>query len=100
MDAPLDTQPKDPGARTPEHPVGYGSAGADAFEFSLDDGVVSDIGFLKLFVSTTYVDMMALEQLSPFDTIPGGVKTTPPSLEIWDAWTYVLKTQRRESGRT
>jgi len=72
--------------------VGYGEAGVEAFEFSLADGLSADVTFLKLFVSTVYVDMTALEQSSPFFAVRGGKKKKPPSVDIWDTWTYVVKT--------
>ena len=45
-----------------EPKVGYGEAGIEAFEFSLADGLISDVTFLML---TIYVDMTVLEQSSP-----------------------------------
>ena len=84
MDAPL--------AARSALPVGYGEANIDALEFSLADGVTSDVGFLRLFVSTTYVDLAILEQSSPFLAARGGRKAKPPPEEIWDAWTFVLRT--------
>ena len=47
--------------------AGYGAGGGYAFEFFLPDGQLSDTGFLKLFVSTNYVDLDWMAQLSPFD---------------------------------
>ena len=78
-----------------ELPVGYGSAGGEALEFFLADGVTSDVGFLRLFVSTTYVDMTALEQSSFLCAERGSKMVEPPPLDIWDAWTYVLRTERQ-----
>ena len=75
--------------------VGYGQADVDAFQFSLADGVTADFGFLRLFVSTAYVDMSVLEQTSPFLATRGVKVKKPPSVDIWDAWTYVLKTARQ-----
>ncbi|KIM73856.1 hypothetical protein PILCRDRAFT_14925 [Piloderma croceum F 1598] len=74
-------------------PIGYGSeAEAMAFEFTLPDGATSDVGFLKLFVSTTYVDMAVLEQSSPFIATRGLRRVIAPPLDLWDAWTYVIRT--------
>ena len=73
-------------------PVGYGEANIDALEFSLADGVTSDVGFLRLFVSTTYVDLTVLEQSSPFLSARGGKREMPPRVDIWDVWTFVLRT--------
>jgi hypothetical protein len=68
--------------------VGYGEANMEAFEFSLADGVTADVGFLRLFVSTAYVDMSFLEQESPFLVARGGKRVKATSPDVWDAWTY------------
>jgi len=91
-----------------------------ALEFSLADGLSVDVEFLKVFFSTTYVDMSVLEKLSPYfaaernivrrlsdvgdrgsvseqDSKPKFVN--PPSIDLqWDAWTYVLKKKIRCSS--
>ena len=92
MDAPL--SPRHRNSRAYELKVGYGVAGVEAFEFSLADGLNSDVTFLKLFVSTVYVDMTVIEQSSPFLNHRGGKKVKPPTVDVWDAWTYVFKTTR------
>jgi hypothetical protein len=76
-----------------ELPIGYGEADVEALEFTLNDDVTSDVAFLRLFVSTTYIDMLVLEQTSPFFMSRGGRKVKPPSMDVWDAWTYVIKTE-------
>jgi len=93
MAAPLPGRHKDNAPS--ELKVGYGEADVDAFQFTLADGILADVGFLRLFVSTTYVDMSVLEQQSPFLVARGGGMKKPPAMEIWDAWTYVFKTVRR-----
>jgi hypothetical protein len=40
------------------------------------------VGFLRLFVSTTYVDMFVLEQQSPFLVAHGGAMKKPPAMDI------------------
>jgi hypothetical protein len=79
--------------------VGYGEANIESFEFSLTENVDWDVTFLRLFVSTTYVDMKVLEQSSPFFADRGGKATNPGSHDLWDAWTYVLKTKRQGIGK-
>jgi hypothetical protein len=91
MAAPLAARRED--SRLCELPVGYGSAGGEALEFSLADGVTADVGFMKLFVSTTYVDMTVLEQESPFYAARGTRRAKMPSMDIWDTWTYILRTE-------
>jgi hypothetical protein len=93
MAAPLPARLKDSGPS--ELKVGYGQADVKAFQFTLADGISADVGFLRLFVSTTYVDMSILEQHSPFLVAPGDAMKKPPAMDILDAWTYVLKTVRR-----
>jgi len=83
--------------RPSELSVGYGEANVDALEFSLPEGATSDVGFLRLFVTTTYVDMTVVEQSSPFFAARGAKKMRPPPLNIWDAWTYVLRTEETRS---
>jgi hypothetical protein len=67
--------------------VGYGAGGGDSIEFTLSPGEVSDTGFLKLFVSTSYVDMDWISQGSPFDVFSrrrGQRKAQGGG--VWDAW--------------
>jgi hypothetical protein len=92
MAAPLPAQHKD--SEPSELKVGYGAADVEAFQFTLPNGIPADVGFLRLFVSTTYVDMSVLEQQSPFWIARGALKK-PPVMDIPDAWTYVLKTVRQ-----
>jgi hypothetical protein len=85
MAAPLSRR----GDKSSELPVGYGS-GNKALAFTLADGVTADVGFMKLFVSTIYLDMTALEQESPFRSA-GAMRRELSLAGKWDAWTYVLK---------
>jgi len=93
MAAPLPALHKDKGPS--ELKVGYGETDVETFQFTLADGISADVGFLRLFVSTTYVDMSVLEQQSPFLIARGVAMTKPPVMDIWNAWTYVFKTVRR-----
>lgn len=74
--------------------VGYGEANVEALQFSLANDITEDVGFLKLFVSSTYVDMTGLKQDSLLHGARGrGFKMVrPPPVDLWDAWTYVIKT--------
>jgi len=71
--------------------VGYKEANAEAIMFELPEGVTSEVTFLKLLASTTYVDMKAIEQSSPFDATRGAKRKKPPSVDLWDEWTYAFK---------
>jgi len=79
--------------------LGFGEANAKAIRFSLANGINTDVTFLRLFVSTTYVDMSALEQQSLFLNAHRASMKVPPPPPIWDAWTYVLRTVRWWFGR-
>jgi hypothetical protein len=71
--------------------IGYGASGTDAIQFSLPPGARVDSGFLKVFVSSAYVDMGFLKQDSPLETPMRLARTVaPPFIHIWDAWTFVL----------
>jgi len=72
-------------------PVGYGASGTDAMQFSLPPGIKVDSGFLKVFVSSAYVDMSILQQDSPLNKPPRLAKVTAlPFNDVWDAWTFVV----------
>jgi hypothetical protein len=91
--APLPARRKD--NRPSELKVGYGEAAVEAFESTLADGISKDVRFMRLFVSTTCVDMSVLEQQSPFLVGHCGGLKRPPVMDIRDSWTYVLKMVRR-----
>ena len=46
--------------------VGYGTGGSVPFAFHLRDGKDIDVGFLKLFMTTSPIEFGSLEQPSPF----------------------------------
>ena len=50
---------------------GYGSGGGAPFVLALHPGHDVEVGFLKLFVGTEYVDLSHLAQLSPFNSARG-----------------------------
>lgn len=52
--------------------IGYGSSGWRPQCFHPREGRPVDVGFLKLFVSTQWVDFSDIEQASPFDGYPRG----------------------------
>jgi hypothetical protein len=60
--------------------VGYGSSGASPIEFELKDGKNFDVGFLKFFISDTYVNLSAVKQDSPFDRLDPGPEPGKPRL--------------------
>ncbi|KAJ7899351.1 caspase domain-containing protein [Mycena leptocephala] len=79
--------------------IGMGSE--RAFDFTLSPGELSSRGFLKLFVTSDYIDLGWIQQeLSPFDPRFEGIGRLRISHEpvdlrtrwdaIWDAWTVTL----------
>jgi hypothetical protein len=80
--------------RLPELKVGYGEANVEAIKFTLADNKSQDVGFVKLFVSSTYVDMTGLKQDPLFYGAygrGGAAMVKLPWREVWDTWTYVIK---------
>ncbi|KIM75324.1 hypothetical protein PILCRDRAFT_13733 [Piloderma croceum F 1598] len=92
MEAPL--APVHATNRSSKLKVGYGEANVEALQFSLANNITKDVGFLKLFMSSTYVDMTGLKQESLLHGVHGrGFKMRrPPPESLWDTWTYVIKT--------
>ncbi|KAJ7627861.1 caspase domain-containing protein [Mycena polygramma] len=76
-------------------PIGYGSGGY-AFQFFPTKGKSTETGFLKVFVSTEYLDMGWIEQKSPFKAElqpmgrPKGRRETPETGQLWDAFHAVV----------
>ncbi|KDQ61082.1 hypothetical protein JAAARDRAFT_67479 [Jaapia argillacea MUCL 33604] len=49
--------------------LGYGSGGEVPYTYEVNKGQDVDVGFLKLFLSSEYVDFSDIPQLSPFKTV-------------------------------
>ena len=72
--------------------------GEPAFTFELPESVSSSSGFLKVFVSTVYLDLAWLEQkMSPFDPLFEGkdrngglIPEKIPEVPKWDAFNVLL----------
>ena len=76
--------------------IGYG-VHTNALRFSLPDGADRDVGFLKVFVSTSYVDLSGIQQagLTTKGGRAAGMET--PQLNVQDEWAssvYVLTCRR------
>ena len=48
--------------------MGYGDGGGRPFTYFLHPYQSMDVGFIKIFVSTKFVDLSAVEQRSPFES--------------------------------
>ena len=66
--------------------LGCGVGGEAPFIFTLNTGQDFEFGFLKLFLSTEYVDLSGIEQPSPFkDTRTPGRAEAFANISTWDA---------------
>ncbi|KAF5344791.1 hypothetical protein D9758_014428 [Tetrapyrgos nigripes] len=54
--------------------IGYGSSGTPPYSYLVREGEDVDVGALKLFLSTDYVDYRRIAQKSPFETDHRGTK--------------------------
>ncbi|KAH9831963.1 caspase domain-containing protein [Rhodofomes roseus] len=73
-------------------PIGYGSSGTDSLRFSLPSGAKVDSGFLKVFVSSAWVDMRSVQQASIFDKGPRSSQNRKDTsfTDLWDESISVL----------
>lgn len=84
--------------RGQELPIGYGSGGHTARRYTIEDPTQDlEVGFLKLFISSQYVDFSKVEQNSPFGDASRAMKkakVSPP--RFWDA-IFIPLIQRRHA---
>ncbi|KAK0234514.1 hypothetical protein EDD85DRAFT_792552 [Armillaria nabsnona] len=64
--------------------IGYGASGMVPHLYTLREGQDVDVGFLKLFFSTKYLDLSGIVQGSPFMECRGGTRAMPKSRNLWD----------------
>jgi hypothetical protein len=64
--------------------IGYGSGGSPPFTYYIEEGQSVDVGFLKLFLTTEYVDFSDVPQLSPFERGRGITQRPRNSQPLWD----------------
>jgi hypothetical protein len=76
--------------------VGYGADGGDPVMFSLPPGKSIDTIFLKLFVSTTYIDLNIAEQRI-YQLVRDSKRPQVPDPYIWDAWKFRITCQAKPS---
>ncbi|KAJ6480809.1 caspase domain-containing protein [Mycena vitilis] len=96
-----------PPAKSPTEPtritVGYGAEGGYAFEFFMPEGLTSDSGFLKLFLSTEFLDLKRVEQLAAVDLEPNQSRNAEerrPAVEaeMWGTLDVAVTLYREDSG--
>ncbi|KAH8795907.1 caspase domain-containing protein [Flagelloscypha sp. PMI_526] len=77
-------------------PVGYGISGTGPRTFSLPDGQDVDVTYLKLFVSTRYIDLSSVEAISPFSKIRADIKAEENLEEgQWDTYCVPVIQERQ-----
>ncbi|CCM00516.1 uncharacterized protein FIBRA_02550 [Fibroporia radiculosa] len=64
--------------------IGYGNSGTNPRDFYLREGQKLDVGFLKVFLSTEYVDLSHIPQPSPFDRDRASRQAPRKPQEAWD----------------
>ncbi|THU94293.1 hypothetical protein K435DRAFT_900628 [Dendrothele bispora CBS 962.96] len=76
--------------------IGYGSSGTPPYGFSVRERQDVDVGALKLFLSTDYVDYGTIAQKSPFEDHRGGKKMWKPSKRsLWDSMTVIIVQRKK-----
>ncbi|KAH9923560.1 uncharacterized protein B0H18DRAFT_466144 [Fomitopsis serialis] len=85
--------PSLPKRRTDDTPgeltIGYGDGSNSAIKFTIPDGVETDTGFLKIFVSPLYVNMRSIVQ-NGIEALRDGGPSPLPIKSSWDSSVYVL----------
>ncbi|PBK59425.1 hypothetical protein ARMSODRAFT_945614 [Armillaria solidipes] len=74
--------------------IGYGASGTVPHMYTLRQGQDVDVGFLKLFFSTEYMDLSGIVQDSPFTESRGGERAAPESRRLWDAMCVAVVQKR------
>ncbi|KAG6908030.1 hypothetical protein DXG01_006449 [Tephrocybe rancida] len=75
--------------------IGFGDSGWSARTYYLRENQSVDVGFLKLYVSTKYVDYSSIVQNTPFHRHRAG-PVPPKSKELWDALVIPIIQQKKE----
>ncbi|THU90085.1 hypothetical protein K435DRAFT_968821 [Dendrothele bispora CBS 962.96] len=76
--------------------IGYGPSGIPPYEFSVRESQDVDVGALKLFLSTDYVDYGAIAQKSPFEDYRKANQRLKPELSEWDSMTVIIVQKRKK----
>jgi hypothetical protein len=63
--------------------IGYGSGGAAPFAYYLRDNQDLDVGFLKLFLATSDVDLSNIPQSTPFETSRSADRFAKSTKDTW-----------------
>ncbi|KAF8436542.1 caspase domain-containing protein [Boletus edulis BED1] len=84
--------------------IGYGTGGTPPFSFAFEDGQDVDVGYLKIFFATRPIDLIDIEQMSPFtDNHPppltdqrAATQRLPAVDDIW--FTVLIPVVQRKKG--
>ncbi|THU80313.1 hypothetical protein K435DRAFT_972820 [Dendrothele bispora CBS 962.96] len=76
--------------------IGFGDGGAEAYDYYLRKNQKVDVGFLKLYLSTEYVDYSHICQDSPFDRKRASTVERPKKRELWD--TLIIPVVQQQQG--
>ncbi|KAF9070088.1 caspase domain-containing protein [Rhodocollybia butyracea] len=77
--------------------IGYGDSGTPPYSFHVRENQDIDVGYLKVFMSTKYIDYSSVAQKSPFDETRVGevVKNTRV---LWDTLTIAIVQGKKDGG--
>ncbi len=78
--------------------IGYGARGTVPHIYTLREGQDVDVGFLKLFFSTEYLDLSGIVQGSPFIECRGGTQAMPESRNLWDTMCVAVVQKKELEG--
>jgi hypothetical protein len=73
--------------------IGYGAQGAESMSFSLPEGFDHDSGFIKVFVSTVYINMEAIAAKDERLDVKKKINQLPIE-RCWDSWICLVTVRR------
>jgi hypothetical protein len=75
--------------------IGYGAGGANRQGFKIsDDDLDVEVTYLKVFITTSPVDLSYIAQESPFPSFRKGITQTDPPKDIWNTLTMAIIAKR------
>ena len=76
--------------------IGYGDSGTPPPKYSLGKNESIDVGFLKLYVSTEFIDYSGIAQNSPFQRTRASNFPQPKKRSFWDTLTIPIIQKRSD----
>ncbi|KZV67988.1 hypothetical protein PENSPDRAFT_754512 [Peniophora sp. CONT] len=76
--------------------IGFGAGGGQPFKYYLHPDQKTDLGIIKIFLSTEPIDLSGILQKSPFDVHEDNARATAkeprsPPLKRWDTYQFIVK---------